>query len=360
MIYFFLLILSVWLGVNLPKSKISLFLLYFLLFIITVHYKVGSDLENLHNNFEQLILPSDAEERSFLFYLFMTLLKQFEVSFYGFRIICFILWSSSIILFVSRFTKYQSFVIACSFIFPLLSFGSQIRNGVMVAFLYLAFYTLFSNNRKFGIVSFIFFTVLSGFFHYLGFVYLVGLAALASIRRKILFTICICLAFVMSFLYKSGLLYNLLNIALGSYYADRYALVGHGDTSLALFVVLSLGVLINCLVVCYCENVIFSHAHFFSYKTLNFTRFASRLNILLISTIPLLLVSGSFYRIFQNIFILSIIVVVNASTVYQYKGESQGHILRLLYFCLYMLLTAYYCLWQGEFFTIFNSINFQS
>ena len=356
MFYFGILLLFVILGILRRKSKIILICLYAILFFVSVNFTEGYDLKNYENGYNKPIIDVDdvVMYRSFYFATIISLLKLFDISFFQFRILCFFLWSISIYAFALKFSKYPTWVIAlCSF-FPLLTFSSQMRNGFAISIVYLAFYILFSTNKTKGKYVFTVLVVLAGLIHDISYFYLFGIIALGTkIKTGSLICFCLCFNFIFISLYSSGFLYWLVSHTLGSYYADMYFVRSDGLSISGLLRIIC--IFINLRFSFFVEK--FERLH----RTNNsffwtFSRFVLRLNVLLLSTIPLLFVSMAFYRIFQNMFVLTAITVANASSHYFVKGVDHRRFLRCAYLAFYICLTSLYHLIEGTFLEFFGSI----
>lgn len=340
------------LGLFLTKSKLVYTLSFFLLYIISTHFQVGNDLFHLENSFDRTALTVEAGERSIVFYACLMYLSERGLSFFQIRCVDFAIWSVALYLFILKFSKHPNYVISCSFLLPLLTFASQMRNGLTAAFLYLAVTCLFTiKNRKYGIVAYVLFVIIAGLFHYVGFAYLLGLLAILPINRSKLNKYVICASLMIFILYNKGLLFTYI------IESDYYSQYGEGLVyNWRLFVILLIGILINYKFTLWAEKIILRNENYFSETSLEFTQFASRFYLIFMIFLPLLLVNGSIYRIYQINFVLSAVTVANASSVYRVGGKHQGLVLRIVYFCFYILMTAFYLRWQGEFMIFFNSI----
>lgn len=343
------------LGLIFPKSKLLLGLGFYLLFIVSTHFQSGNDILNLENSFSQTSTNSESGERSFVFYTALAYLNSIGLTFYQIRCICFTIWGIAIYFFTVKFSRYPNFVISCSFLFPLLTFASQMRNGLTTGFLFFALTCLFCcKNRKLGVFLYTLLVCISGFFHYLGFLYMFGLIALMPISTVKLKKYALITCITIFVLYNSGILYNFVS-RISSYYASQYFGGGY-HREWFLFISLSIGLLINYVFTEYSCKIIKRNKTMFNSGLVRLSYFTNRFILISLIFLPVLLLNGSIYRVFQNIFPLSVIVVSNASTVYFTNGGPQGKLFRFVYFCFFMMLTFYYQHWQGEFWTFINSI----
>lgn len=355
MIFLVCILVIIGLGLIFPKSKIVLALGFFLLFVVSTHFQAGYDMNNLQDTFENSNVNSEAEDRSLLFYSGLIYFNSIGFSFYQIRCFDFFIWGSAILLLMSRFSKYPTYVLSCCFLFPILSFASQMRNGLAAAFLYLAISSLFcSKNKRIGIVLYIILLIIAGLFHYLGFVYLIGLLALLPISNKKLIKYTLIGCIFIFFLYNGGIMYYLVSF-FSPYYALNY-FSGHGNINIINFIFLTIGIIINFKFTSYATNLINRHPNDYSNTYLYFSNFVSRLSLLSLIFLPLLLTNGSIYRIYQNLFILSAINISNSSIVYITQVGNQGPIYRFVFFSFFICVTAYYFQWQGEFMSFINSI----
>ena len=332
------------------KSKVLFFLLYGLLFIITVHIQFGNDINNIRESYEAGIITADGEERSALFTLLVYFFGQAGVPFYAFRVFQFLFWSIPITLFVRKFSLYPAIVFACCFFLPLSGFGCQIRNGLMTGILYWGFYALFSMKGRWGKVLFAFSVVVAGTMHYLAFVYFIVLLSFLPIRTQKLKSLSIIICVIEIILIKSGQLLGFVASNIGDYYVNNH-LSNFGEINLT-FVILAGGLIINCILSQQYSTHIHISEDYYDDRHVFFAKLVPRINYLLLALLPLLLLSGSFYRIFQNVFILTAILAFNAARVPR-AGKLPA---KIEYLIFYLLVAAYYLRWQGEFFSAIRSI----
>lgn len=331
------------------KSKVLFLCLCGLLFIITVHTQFGNDINNIRDSYETPLLV-DTTERSAVFYPLIFFLGQNGISFYEFRILQYLFWLIPTALFVRKFSLYPALVFVCCFLFPLVGFGAQIRNGIMVGFIYWGLLALFSIKGKWGKVLYILSILIASLFHYLAFVYLIVLFAFFPIKTSKLRKYSVVLCIITFALIKSGQLFGFIASNIGDYYADGYfASTGNIDF---LFAVLSVGLIVNCLLSYRYSFHILTHKNCFSQELITFAELTPRINSLMLVLLPLLLLSGSFYRIFQNIFILTVILAFNASRIPRANSLSA----KIEYLVFYFFIAAFYIYWQGEFLSVFRNI----
>ena len=318
---------------------------------LSTHFSGGNDIGYIEDSFYATNFNVNEGERSLLFYSLLLWLNENNISFDQFRLIDCLIWGVPIYTAIYLFSRYKNFVASTCLLFPMLSFSSQIRNGIMIGFVYLAMISLLLlKNRKYGITLYILFTIISGLFHYLGFLYLLGLIALFDFDPKKYYKHIIIGTIALFVLYTSNYLISFV----GGYYADTY-LVSGGNKSWFLLIVLSTFIIINYKWVENCEYKIIRSKELFNASVIEFTRFVTRLNFVFLPFIILILFNGSMFRIYQNLFILSVITISNASVAISHKN-GKGNDYRLLYFLFFILLTTFYNKWQGEFLSFFNSI----
>lgn len=354
MIFFILILIIIGLGLIFPKSKFVLALGFLLLFIVSTHFQAGNDISNLQDSFSASNVNSEEEERSLVFYSLFLYLNSVGFSFYQFRCIDFAIWGSAIYLLIIKYAKYPSYVISCCILFPALTFASQMRNGLSVAFFYFAIISLFNSKHKVsGIIAYILLIIVAGMFHYLGFVFLIGLVALLPISNHKLLKYILIICGLVFILYNGGILYYCVSL-FSPYYAENYFL-GQGQSVLH-FVFLTSGIIVNYKFSVFTALIIKRHKNEYTTQDIHFSEFVSRLNTLSFVFLPLLWTNGSIYRIYQNLFILTVVTVANASMTYISGERNQGYAFRFAYFCFFIFVSAFHIYWQGEFFTFFNSI----
>lgn len=355
MIFFIFILFIIALGLTFPKSKFVLALGFFLLFVVSTHFQAGNDISNIQTSFSQLDLNNEAEDRSLVFYSTLLYLNSVGFSFFQVRCLDFIIWASAISILIVKFTKLPSYVIACSILFPILSFASQMRNGLSAAFFYFGLIFLFNRKYKLlGLITFILFIFVAVVFHYLGIVYLFCLIALLPISNSKLIKYVVTISILTFILYNGGVLYNAVSY-FSPYYANQY-FTSSEPQSYFLVICLILGIVINYRFTIYAKDIIERHKSKYSCQDIYFSIFVSRVNLLSFIFFPLLFINGSIYRIYQTLFILSIISIANASTSYISRDINQSSAFRFLYFSFFMIVSIFYFNWQGEFLTFFNSI----
>jgi len=377
--YFFVLVLLIAASFFKKNSKGLFYLLYFFIFFVAVSFKEGHDLSYFELGFDNSIfLDTDHDDKSLVFRIYGTFLKSIGLSFYQFRIVCFLIWSIPLFFFIRHFSKCSALVAGLCSMFPILVFASQIRNGVAMGFVYLAFFSLLKRSDLKGILLFVALICIGGLIHNSVFVYLLGLIAVKP-RPKVrpLFSVSLIIILFSSSIIGSGLLGVIVSELFGEYYANFYF------SQLEPFVFGNIhyfiGLFIN-LWFCYQADIILRGNYGrVSSELIRFSTFVFRLNIVLIALTPLLLITLSFYRIYQNIFVLSVISVMNAS-LYCHGGRkkrvdnhrecSQGQLIvlrsgmrksgvyfRTGYALLYLIITFLYQYGQGTFFEFWNSVS---
>lgn len=345
MAYFYFLLLSIILGVICKKSWIVLLLIYVLFYIVAMYSGEGFDRGNLAYSYDFTFVQKDAEERSLAFYSIMLAFNEAGFSFFEFRVINFFIWSTIALLSIIMLTKYRTYVFACITFFPLLTFSSQMRNGLGAAFLYLSFLILLIVKKKIKYVLFVLSICFAVVIHYIFIVYLLALIACSKWEKNKIFKVSISVMISLCFLFLSGILSSLTSVLLGSYYSNYLT----GETSFHVFLhfPLIIGLLLNALFTNMCDKYVYANPFYFSEKERMIVQFVSRLNIIFLSIIPMLFVSGSFYRLFQNIYIFSVISIAITSSHYVVQGKNEGGLLRLTYALFYMIVSVFYFCWQG-------------
>lgn len=352
MIYFYVLSFFVILGLVLKKSKLVFVCLICTLFFLMTHFNAGNDLVNLEGTYDMSIPNADYFEKSFLFSLFLLYLKDVGCSFFVFRIICFILWATAVLTVIGKYSKYPTFVVACCTYFPLIAFGAQIRNGVAVSFVYWAIFFLLTKENVYGKLLFLCFIFLGGLIHSSVFIYAIGIFATIKVNYKILLRLCLIISLVSIFMIQSGLLSLLVSITIGDYYSEKYFTGIEGFDHHHLF--LYPGILLNLFLSVNYRNRILRNIDTVGHKYVRFAGFVMRFNIIMLIALPLMIISLSFYRVYQYMFILTVILLTIAC--HFCNNRYRGQIDMLLYMCFYFCVTFYYHLWQGEFFIGFKSI----
>lgn len=333
------------------RSKIIWLLLYILLYIVTVHTQFGYDMNNIRENYDTSIITRDAEERSPVFHVFLLLCSQSGIQYQTFRIFQFFMWATSIALIIRKFSIYPALVVACCFFFPLEGFGCQIRNGIMTGIIYLGFLALFSVKGKWGKFLYVLIITLAGTIHYLAFIYLVALLAYLPVKRIKIKKISILLCILAIIIIKFGQLFGFVSSKVGGYYEGYFTSTGNLDL---VFIILAIGLILNSRLSSVYGDHIISHKEYYSKEYVDLAIFVPRFNYILLATMPLLLLSGSFYRIFQNVFLLTAILAFNASYVPR-KGKISA---KVEYLVFYFFVAAFYIYWQGEFLNIYKNIVF--
>lgn len=333
------------------RSKFSTILLFVLLLIISVSVQAGYDINNYAESYN--LMKFDLSERSVLFTSFMMISNSLGLSFSSFRLICFLIWSIAIFTLIRRYSELPNYTIVCCFLFPLLSFSSQIRNGVAVGFIYIALLFLFKKKNFINILFFTLFILIATAFHKLSALYFICIVAVLSISTKKLLFLSLIMFFTIMLALFSGLFQNLIyKLSPGDYYIANYIGVPQFD----LFIISGLFFIVFFYTYLSCRSYrICDLSSNLSQGQKNFSTIVCRINIIFLLFLPLLLISGSFFRIYQNIIILSIIAITNASTDKRLIPH-EGRIDRLFYFLFFMMASVFYIKWQGGFFDALNSI----
>ena len=336
------------------QSKILYGCLCFLAFIMTVHFTEGYDLSNYEIIYDSPLEDVESDEKSVLFSGFMLLCNTFGISFYHFRIICFLLWSIPIFLFIYRCSCFPAWVLGLCMIFPILTFGSQMRNGVAMGFVYWAFLLIYFRRDILGKILFVLLLCFAGLIHNVAFFYILALVALWNyVRTDILLICCLSVMFILLFGFQSGIFYKITAYFFGDYYAEFY--FSQIDSFVwgnsHLFVTISL----NAWFAYFAEKVESMFVPEDSNEWI-FSHFVSRLNIVLLPAMALLFVSFSFYRIYQNTLILTVLSVANASRHY-IEYSSGNNPLRNIYLVLVFFITFMFNFGQGTFFEMYSSIS---
>ena len=352
MIYFYLLCFAVLLGVVFSKSKIILACIIALIYIIVMYSGQGNDLSNLNDSFDLNRVANDAGDRSIVFYSLLYAFNEAGYSFFQFRVFHFVFFIIALLLLTMRLTKESTYVVACCALFPILSFGSQMRNGLGVAFLFLGFFFLLVIKKKYiRYPLFVLFTLFATTIHYIFIVYLLALLPFVNWKREALLKRSFMAMFVLFIMVFAGKFAGIIGF-MGDWYS-RYA---EGvDFSIRLQIPLMILIGINTAFICKCEDYVARNSSF-SLNEKSIVIYVSRLNIVFLSLIPLLFMSGSFFRIYQNITFFSAIAIAITGSRYFVKGMNQGGYLKGVYFVFYLFYTVFYIHWQGEFFVAMRSI----
>lgn len=334
-----------------------LFVVYVMTFIVSLYSGAGYDRDNLETTFDLVGLAglaSDAEERSLVFYSLMFAFNESGRSFFEFRAIHFIICSLILLFLIVRFTKFRTYTFACCVFFPLMTFSSQMRNGLGAAFLYLGFYFLLTARKKVNVILFVVSILLATTIHYIFVVYMISLIAITKWKRDIILKGSLIVMFLSWMLFQFGFLYNVTASYLGDYYSEYFS----NNVGLDIIVHTSLitGILINAYFTTICDNYVAKRPQLYKKNEATIVNFVCRLNIVFLAFVPMLLISGSFYRVFQNVFVLSVVSIAITSSRYFHYGKNAGSKLRLLYAIFYMFVSIFYLYWQGGFFKSMNGI----
>ena len=345
MLYFLILVILIVFALGHRDSKPIFYILYSLLFIISVGTYGGYDIGYLENAYNNPWAADNSEDKSYVFDSYMLFLKSLGFSFSRFRIFNFLSWSIPIVLIIRKLCKDSAYVLALCFFFPLLSFSSQMRNGLAMSFIFWGVYFyLKKRNSIIGKISYMISLPLAFAVHSMTLAYVAGIVAFSrKISTSALFRVCSIIAVVFAFFISTGFLYFLALSILGEYYANTYF------AEVEPFVLgnshLFLGIIINIWFLFQAENVERKNINKDDSIKYELTYFILRLNIVLLAISPLMLLSLSFYRIFQNIFFFSVICVANASNHRSPKTRALSNIYVLFYF----IVTLLYIAGQGEF-----------
>lgn len=350
MIYLFIYIFLAICSFIFKRSKFVLYLLMSLLFIMTVFSQAGNDINNIRDFYDYNVVTSDLVERSSLFAGIVLLSSNVGISFTLFRVIQFLIWCLVLYKFIKRYSIFPNLVFSCCFLFPLCGFGAQFRNGLMVGFLYLAIFCLISMKKKKGVILFVLLIIFASRIHSLALMYLCLLAIHLPISTEKLTKICVIGCIALYGLLNYGGLLGIITNYLGEYNSQYFtSTTGANLTMLILF----FGIIANTILSYHFSNIILKQKSLFSTKQIEYAYIVPRINIVLASLMPFLSLSLNFYRIFQNVFILTVVLAINSIHI---KHPSKN-IELLVYLSLYFLITVFYIHWQGEFMVFLNGIH---
>lgn len=349
MLYFLLYLITALCSIARKYSKFLFGILTCLLFIMTVFSQNGNDIENIRDLYLYNVINADMLERSSLFTTIVLYFSNIGVSFTQFRIMQFIIWFIPIFFFLKRFSLYPTLVLACCFFFPMCGFGAQFRNGLMVGFIYLALYCLFSLEKKKGIIAFCLIIAGASFFHTLALIYYSLLLIFVPIDRKVFSKYCIIGCVVMAVVINTSMLFGFVSRNFGDWDARYFEDVG--SMTRAMFILVT-GLIANIYFSSRFGIMIERHPYLYSENQLTMAKYIPSINYLMLVLMPLLFLSMSFYRIFQNIYILTAILSINT---YRIKRKSRNNELAV-FLLVYAFITFYYIRWQGEFLTFLAGI----
>lgn len=226
-----------------------------------------------------------------------------------------------------------------------------------ISIVYLSLYYLFKDDGKKRIIVYTALILFAGLIHNISFIYLFGIIAIGyRIETKTLLRFSLTFAAVSVILYSTGILHWVVLHTVGSYYADLYFL--GTDKFLLSNTHYYLEIFINLVFSLVVERYERNHRDDENVDPImwNFARFVLRLNIILIAAFPALFISMAFYRVFQNMYILTAIAVANASSHYYVNGTDQRAFLRYAYLAFFFCLTVLYNLSEGTIIEFFGSI----
>ena len=350
--YFLLQLFLIFLGLIRKQSNFVLLLLLFFLLFVSIKYSAGADLEIYDYKFESSTSEVETSDKSLLFDSLLFLLNSYGVSFSTFRLFCVIIWSVPIILVIKRLSIYPTWVVSVCMLFPILSFSSQIRNAFAVSFLYWGVYLLFFFCNKLNRLLYAILIIFAGFIHYVFFIYLLALIAYDNkIKTSTIARISLFSSLFLFIFFSSGILYHISAYFLGDYYADFY--FSKMEEYKWKIYPLSFAVILNTFFSIRGCDLVLQHKNEQQIFCV-FSIFVKRLNIILLTALPLLLITNHLYRIYQNIYILTAIAVANAS----YVGTSKGNHFRILYCVFYFIFVILaFSIIDGAGMTMWNSIS---
>lgn len=361
MVYFSIVCFLILLAIIKKQSKFLYLLLYLALLFISTHFSDGFDLRNYEASYNQLFFANDVDEseRSLLWDLFLFYANLQGISFSQFRVLCFLLWSIPIFTFVYKYSYFPSWALAITYIFPIVTFSSQMRNGIAVSFLYWGFFLFFLNKTNLGKWLYVLLVVIAGLFHYVAFFYLLGFIAFCDkINTKSLVRVVSVFVISSIFFIESGSFRLITTAILGDYYNEHYL------SELESFfywknILLSVAVIVN---------IWFSYVAMKKYKMRindnsillsNLPIYIFRFNIIMLLALPLMGISNHFYRIFQNVYILTAVSIANVSSQYMLSKSNVGWWMRCSYLIFYFIFViGIFSIIDGGFFIYWNSIVF--
>lgn len=345
MFFFLIIVTFILLSLGHKESRPLLYILYFLLFIVSVGVSGGNDVMNDEIHFDNPFAGTDSEDRSYVYEIYMMFIRSLGLDFLQFRIVNFFIWSIPLLCLLFKYSRYPVYVFALCFFFPILTFASQMRNGTAMSFLYWGLYLYFTNNKKLlGGIGLAVCLFIACVIHSVSYVYFVCFIALSrKIGTVFLLRVCTIVAALFFFFISSGLLYEIVALLFSEYYANFYfneiEPFSFGNSN--VFV----GILINIWFTYKAAQIQELNNNKMDNMYISFSHFVLRLNILLLAFCPLMLISLTFYRIYQNVYFLSAMSVANAAAYNLGKGKTMSN----LYVVFYFIVTFFYIYGQGEF-----------
>ena len=350
MLYLFFYIILAFCSLIRKKSKIVCVLLVGLLFIMTIFSQSGNDINNIREMFDYTIFTKDALERSPFFCAIVLFFSELGISFTQFRILQFLIWALAFFFFLKRFSLYPTLVVTCCFFFPIVGFGAQFRNGIMVGLLYFALYFLLFLERKKGILVYMILLGIASLIHTIALIYLSLLLAFVPCSRLKLTKICVICCVAMTIIVNTSILFGFVLNNFGDWNSQYFSSME--SMNLTIFILL-VGIVANLKLSCRYSDVIASNKRNYNKFQLELAELTPRINLVMMALIPLLFFSLSFYRIFQNLFILSSVLAINTYRINRTCRDGD----MVIYLVVYAMITIFYNRWQGEFLPYLNGIH---
>lgn len=170
------------------------------------------------------------------------------------------------------------------------------------------------------------------------------------IERKKFSIYCFLGCIAMAVAINSSMLFGFVANNFGDWNSQYFSELG--SMGLTMFI-LVFGLVANLFFTNRFGKIIQRHPSYYNEYQLALAEYVSRINYIMLALVPLLFFSLSFYRIFQNLYILTAITSINA---YCIPRKSRNEDLVLFLF-IYAMITIYYNLWQGEFLTYLTGIH---
>ncbi len=295
------------------KSKLLLFIILALMFILMGYNYYNADYYMYERIYNSYGITSTFTYTEGLFQLMCQFFYKIGFNYQKFLTVYSFICLFIIYLTLSRISKYRSLAISMYLICPFFVDAVQIRHFLATCFVCygLTFLLLEDDNIKKNISKYIILNIIACGFHTSAFIYFIFLLYPIFKKKKIkdTFILFFIIAIVATLLMRSKLFINMLNYIIPSSKMEAYFLTGKYVSK--SFIISILFVIVQCIPI---ASMLFLKKLFKGQeedKNVKFLDSVIILNILLLITIPLYFYSYEFVRLFRGILLINYIAITN-------------------------------------------------
>ena len=308
-------------GMVFPKSKAVAFSMLIFLWVFYAFNTFSGDYEVYRVFYEEVSLTYLFLHFESGFSSLMAIFRLMSLPFLAFKIGLGALFVILLHIAIRLYTDREAMVLSVFMIFPFMYYASVLRAGIAMLLITISIHFLLDSSKK-GLIKYIVFITLTALlFHYSSLILLLLIfARKGNIKNS--FMIAIVFAIILAILMYTNALYHLADIFIDNTEILEWLLVSSSNGGLNYKGRLAQIVILT-LIVSLITRLNYKHVHQLEYN--NLTRlplYESKLlkvvchsNILLLTLIPLLMITDVWMRIVWSLVLIDIIVCVNSFSI---------------------------------------------